>query len=179
MKKVLSFVLILALALSLAACGSSAKSEPAPAEAPAEEPVSATAAPPAEPAAEPEAAAEPAAEPEAAAETVTVTDMMGREVTIKGPVTRVVALQPADCEIIYALGAGDMVVGRGEYCDSPAEVLDVPSVQSGYDTNTEQIIALEPQVLFMSTMAQSEEQIQALEAAGVAVVVSETTDIQG
>ena len=179
MKKGLSFVLILALALSLAACGSSAKSEPAPAEAPAEGPVSATAAPPAEPAAEPEAAAEPAAEPEAAAETVTVTDMMGREVTIKGPVTRVVALQPADCEIIYALGAGDMVVGRGEYCDSPAEVLDVPSVQSGYDTNTEQIIALEPQVLFMSTMAQSEEQIQALEAAGVAVVVSETTDIQG
>ena len=157
MKKVLSFVLILALALSLAACGSSAKSEAAPAEAPAEDPVSATAAPPAEPAAEPEAAAEPAAEPAAAA----------------------VALQPADCEIIYALGAGDMVVGRGEYCDSPAEVLDVPSVQSGYDTNTEQIIALEPQVLFMSTMAQSEEQIQALEAAGVAVVVSETTDIQG
>ena len=104
---------------------------------------------------------------------------MGREVTINAPVTRVVALQPADCEIIYALGAGDMVVGRGEYCDSPAEVLDVPSVQSGYDTNTEQIIALEPQVLFMSTMAQSEEQIQALEAAGVAVVVSETTDIQG
>ena len=100
-------------------------------------------------------------------------------VTINAPVTRVVALQPADCEIIYALGAGDMVVGRGEYCDSPAEVLDVPSVQSGYDTNTEQIIALEPQVLFMSTMAQSEEQIQALEAAGVAVVVSETTDIQG
>ena len=110
---------------------------------------------------------------------ITVTDMTGREVTVKLPVTRVVALQPADCEILYAIGAGDAVVGRGEYCDSPAEVQDVPSVQSGYNTNTEQIIALEPQVLFMSTMAQSEEQIQALEAAGVAVVVSETTDIQG
>ena len=107
-------------------------------------------------------------------ETVTVTDMMGREVTINAPVTRVVALQPADCEIIYALGAGDMVVGRGEYCDSPAEVLDVPSVQSGYDTNTEQIIALEPQVLFMSTMAQSEEQIQALEASAASSAQSET-----
>ena len=105
--------------------------------------------------------------------------MIGREVTIQGPVTRVVALQPADCEIIYALGAGDMVIGRGEYCDSPAEVLEIPSVQSGYDTNTEQIIALEPQVLFMSTMAQTEEQIRALEDAGVAVVVSETTDIEG
>ena len=88
---------------------------------------------------------------------ITVTDMTGREVTVKLPVTRVVALQPADCEILYAIGAGDAVVGRGEYCDSPAEVLDIPSVQSGYNTNTEQIIALEPQVLFMSTMAQSEE----------------------
>ena len=110
---------------------------------------------------------------------ITVTDMTGREVTVKQPVTRVVALQPADCEILYAIGAGDTVVGRGEYCDSPAEVQDVPSVQSGYNTNTEQIIALEPQVLFMSTMAQSEEQIKALEDAGVSVIVSETTDIQG
>ena len=110
---------------------------------------------------------------------ITVTDMTGREVTVKLPVTRVVALQPADCEILYAIGAGDAVVGRGEYCDSPAEVLDIPSVQSGYNTNTEQIIALEPQVLFMSTMAQSEEQIKALEDAGVSVIVSETTDIQG
>ena len=169
MKKILTVLLALALALSLAACGSSAKTEAA--EAPAEEPVEATAAPPAETAAEPEG--------EPAGQTITVTDMMGREVTINGPVTRVVALQPADCEILYAIGAGDAVVGRGEYCDSPAEVLDIPSVQSGYDTNTEQIIDLQPQVLFMSTMAQSEEQIEALENAGVAVVVSETTDIQG
>lgn len=110
---------------------------------------------------------------------ITITDMTGRQVTVKQPVTRVVALQPADCEILYAIGAGDAVVGRGEYCDSPAEVQNVTSVQSGYDTNTEQIIALEPQVLFMSTMAQSEEQIKALEDAGVSVVVSETTDIQG
>ena len=163
MKKILSILLVLAMVLSFAACGG-AKTETAAAE----EPVAAE---------EPAATEAPAAEPEPT--TVTVTDMTGREVTIELPVTRVVALQPADCEIIYALGAGDTVVGRGEYCDSPAEVLDIPSVQSGYNTNTEQIIALEPQVLFMSTMAQSEEQIQALEKAGVHVVVSETTDLQG
>ena len=167
MKKTLSILLILALVFSLAACGGS-KTEPAAEEAPAAA---------AEPAATeaPTATEAPAEEPA----TVTVTDMTGREVTIELPVTRVVALQPADCEIIYALGAGETVVGRGEYCDTPAEVMDVPSVQSGYNTNTEQIIALEPQVLFMSTMAQSEEQIQALEKAGVHVVVSETTDLQG
>ena len=103
----------------------------------------------------------------------------GREITLDAPAERVVALTASDCEILYALGAGDLLVGRGEYCDYPAEVLDVPSVQSGYDTNIEQIIALEPQVLLMSTMAQTDEQVQQLEAAGVRVVVSDAQDIEG
>jgi iron complex transport system substrate-binding protein len=90
-----------------------------------------------------------------------------------------VALTASDCEILYAIGAGDALVGRGEYCDYPAEVFDVPSVQSGYDTNIEQIIALEPQVLLMSTMAQTEEQVKQLEDAGVHVVVSDAQDIEG
>ena len=81
--------------------------------------------------------------------------------------------------ILCAIGGEDALVGRGKYCDYPAEVLDVPSVQSGYDTNIEQIIALEPQVLLMSTMAQTDEQVQQLEAAGIHVVVSDAQDIEG
>ena len=110
---------------------------------------------------------------------VTVTDMSGREITLKEPATRVVALTAADCEILYAIGAGGTLVGRGEYCDYPAEVFDVPSVQSGYETNIEQIMALEPQVVLMATMAQSVEQVEALEKAGIAVVVSDAQDIEG
>ncbi|MDD3409966.1 MAG: ABC transporter substrate-binding protein [Eubacteriales bacterium] len=110
---------------------------------------------------------------------VAVTDMMGRDIALDAPATRVVALTAADCEILYALGAGDTLVGRGEYCDYPAEVSDVPAVQSGAETNIEQIIALEPQVVLMSTMAQTVEQNQALENAGIRVVVSEATDISG
>ncbi len=110
---------------------------------------------------------------------ITVIDMTGREITLDEPATRVVALSAADCEVLFAIGAGDTLVGRGEYCDYSAEVLDVPIVQSGYDTNIEQIIALQPQVLLMSTMAQTPEQIEALEAAGVHVVVSDAQDIEG
>ncbi len=110
---------------------------------------------------------------------VTVTDMGGREITLKEPASRVVALTAADCEILYAIGAGETLVGCGEYCDYPAEVFDVPSVQSGYETNIEQIIALEPQVVLMGTMAQSVEQVEALEKAGIAVVVSDAQDIEG
>ena len=115
----------------------------------------------------------------AEADGLTVTDMKGRAVTLDQPATRVVALTAADCEILYALGAGDTLVGRGEYCDYPESVLAVPAVQSGSETNLEQIIALQPQVLLMSTMAQSEEQVRQLEAAGIRVVVSEAQDIEG
>jgi len=110
---------------------------------------------------------------------VTITDMTGRETTLSEPATRVVALSAADCEVLYAVGAGDLLVGRGEFCDYPQEVLNIPAVQSGAQTNMEQVIALKPQVLLMSTMAQTEEQIAQLEAAGIAVVVSDAQNIEG
>lgn len=109
----------------------------------------------------------------------TITDMKGRNIVLSGDVTRVVALTAADCEIIYAIGAEDAVVGRGEYCDYPEAALSLPTVQSGAETNIEQIVALNPQVVFMDTMNQSVEQIQQLEAAGIQVVVSDAVDLEG
>ncbi len=110
---------------------------------------------------------------------VTVTDMAGREIALDAPATKVVALTASDCEILAALGAEDTLVGRGEYCDYPESILEVPAVQSGADTNLEQIIALEPQVVVMAKMAQTEEQVAALEEAGIRVVVSDAQDIEG
>ena len=110
---------------------------------------------------------------------VTVTDMTGREIALDAPATKVVALTASDCEILAALGAEDTLVGRGEYCDYPESILEVPAVQSGADTNLEQIIALEPQVVIMAKMAQTEEQVAALEEAGIRVVVSDAQDIEG
>lgn len=109
----------------------------------------------------------------------TVTDMAGREITIDKPVEKAVALTAADCEIIFALGAEEALVGRGAYCDYPPEVTDIPSVESGFETNIEQIIDLEPDVLFLGTMAQTQEQVEQLEKAGIKVVVSDAQTIEG
>ena len=151
MKKILGIILALVLVLSMAACGKSGGGSST------EEPSSAN----------------------ASAPFVTVTDMTGREITLDEPATRIVALTASDCEILFAIGGGDALVGRGEYCDYPAEVLNVPSVESGMETNIEQIISLHPQVLLMSTMAQTTEQVEALENAGIHVVVSDAQDIEG
>ena len=119
------------------------------------------------------------AEPEATGIPITLTDMMGREVRLDGPATRVVALTASDVETLYAIGAGGSLVGRGEYCNYPPEALDVQSVQSGYETNIEQIIALEPQLFLMGTMAQTEEQLRQIEDAGIVAFVTDAQDIEG
>lgn len=117
--------------------------------------------------------------PAAVAEGLTLTDMADREIALESPATRVIALNPADCEILYALGAEDVLVGRGEYCNYPGDVTELPSVNSGAETNIEQILALEPQVIVMSKMAQTVEQVEALEAAGVRVIISDAQDLAG
>ena len=165
--KLLAAILAAALLLALPACGPSGSEATSPTEP-------SQAVQPSEPS---EETAVPSETPADAS--VTITDMTGREITLEEPADRVVALTASDCEILCAIGAGDTLVGRGEYCDYPTQVLEVPSVQSGADTNIEQILALEPQVLLMSTMAQTEEQVQQLEAAGVHVVVSDAQDIAG
>ena len=108
---------------------------------------------------------------------IVVTDMMGREITLSEPATRIVVMQPSDCEILCAIGCEEAIVGRGQYVDYPASILEVPVVQSGAETNVEEILVLQPQVVLMNSMSQSEEQVKQLEDNGVQVVVSTTSNI--
>ena len=61
----------------------------------------------------------------ALAEGKTITDMFDREVELPETVTRIIALEPSDCEMLCALGCEDALVGRGKYCDYPASVLEL------------------------------------------------------
>ena len=110
--------------------------------------------------------------------TITVTDMFGREVTIEGTVTRIIALEPSDCEMLCAIGCEDALVGRGKYCDYPASVLELPAVQSGANTNLEEILALNPQVVVMSDMAHTTEQVELLEQNGIRVIGTDANSIE-
>ena len=109
---------------------------------------------------------------------ITVTDMNGREITLPAPAVRIVAVSPADCEIVAAL-APDVLVGRGTYCNWPEEILDVPVITSGSGLSAEQIVALEPDLVIMSSMNHTTEQVELLERAGLIVVTTASGDIAG
>lgn len=113
------------------------------------------------------------------AEGVSTVDMKGREIALPAPAARVLAVSAAECEILYALGAGDTLVGRDEYCNYPEAVQSLPVVSSGAGLNVEQIVALHPDVVIMSTMSQTVEQVESLERAGITVAVTEATGIDG
>lgn len=110
---------------------------------------------------------------------IELTDMVDRTVTLEQPAKKIVAINPSACEILYAIGAKDTLVARGTYCDYPEEIKALPEVESGNNLNTEQIIALEPDLVIMSTMAQSEEQVKTLETAGIQVMVADAHNLEG
>lgn len=111
------------------------------------------------------------------AESVTVTDVFGREVTLEGPVTRIIATEPSDCEILCALGCEELLVGRGVYCDYPPSVLELPAVETGGNANLEQILALDPQLVVLHDMAHIGDQVRLLEENGIQVIGTDANSI--
>jgi iron complex transport system substrate-binding protein len=74
----------------------------------------------------------------------TFKDALGREIFLKQPPERIIALAPNLTEILYALGLGDRVVGVTNHCDYPPEASLKPKVGSYINLNVEEIISLSP-----------------------------------
>ena len=79
---------------------------------------------------------------------------------------RIISLAPNVTEIIYALGAGDQLVGRTDYCNYPEEALAVTSVGTLWDPNLEAILALNADVAIASSIVDPSF-IENLQKAGV------------
>lgn len=108
---------------------------------------------------------------------ITVTDMMGRTVTLNAPPERIVVVNAADCEILYAIGAGSAIAGRGEYCNYPEEANALPVVSS-YEVDPEQVIALSPDLVIMGPMHKPDQNIPIFEQAGIPVIISAANRIE-
>ena len=99
---------------------------------------------------------------------ITVTDSRGVTISLNSHPTRIVSLSPNITEIIHALGALDVLVGRTDYCDYPPEAQHIPAVGDLLTPNVERIIALEPDLVIVSNLGQLQT-IEAIERAGIPV----------
>jgi iron complex transport system substrate-binding protein len=106
---------------------------------------------------------------------LTLTDDLGREVTVEAKPERIVSLLPSNTEILFAVGAGDQVVGVTSYCDYPEQA--TTREQVGGITNktlsVEAIVALEPDLVLAS--GSQDEIIPVLVEAGLIVIALDPT----
>ena len=101
--------------------------------------------------------------------TLTLTDGLGREVKLSGPAQRVISMAPSNTEILFAIGAGDQVVGRDALSDFPEEAKSLTDIGSTFDAlNTEQIVSLKPD-LVLAAEINTPEQVKQLEDLGLTV----------
>lgn len=101
-----------------------------------------------------------------------VVDEAGRKVAIPVKVERIVSLAPNLTEIVYAVGAGDALVGDTEYCDYPAAAKQVAKIGDTMHPSVERIIALKPQIVLVSTASQLEAFTKQLDQQHIAVYVT-------
>lgn len=89
-----------------------------------------------------------------------------------GKPQRIVSMSPGNTEIVFALGAGDRVVGVTSYSDYPEEAKTKPTIGGYHAPDVEKIVSLAPDVVFAMTDIQAK-YIQILRQAGIRVVAVE------
>ena len=98
-----------------------------------------------------------------------IEDGLGRQLILDEPAQRVVSLAPSNTEILFAVGAGDQVIGRDEFSDYPDQAITLPSVGGGFgDYNLEAILDLEPD-LVLAAEINTPEQVKSMEDLGLTV----------
>jgi len=87
-----------------------------------------------------------------------------------GPPRRIVSLAPSITEIVYALGAGDRLVGVCAACNQPAAA-GLPRVGGYLAPSVEATLALRPALVIVVPSPGNREAVRAIERAGVRVLV--------
>lgn len=108
-----------------------------------------------------------------------VEDDLGRSVNLPPSVERAVSLAPSITESVFAAGAGDRLFGVTTYCNFPAEAASIRKVGDTQTPNIENILALKPQVVLVSTDSQLEAFSAVLQQQKIAVYVLDIGGLDG
>ncbi len=111
---------------------------------------------------------------------INLEDGLGRAVSLPQPAQRIVSLSPSVTEILFAVGAGEQVIGRDSFSNYPAEaqaIQDVGGSMGNYSIET--IASLEPDLVIAAEI-NTPEQVKALEDLGLNVYyLSNPTELAG
>jgi iron complex transport system substrate-binding protein len=104
---------------------------------------------------------------------VVVVDDEGRRVELAQPARRVVSLAPHLTEQLFAIGAGDLIVGTTDFADYPEAAKAVPRVARAHSVDLERVGAARPDLVAIWGSGFPPATIDAVRRLGAPVFVSE------
>ncbi|MBG9991352.1 cobalamin-binding protein [Pseudoalteromonas sp. NZS37] len=92
---------------------------------------------------------------------------------------RIIALAPHIVENLFAIGAGDNIVGTVDYADYPAEAQSIERIGGYYGISLEKVLALKPDLVIAWKSGNQSEDLAQIERLGIKVYLSNPTTIAG
>jgi iron complex transport system substrate-binding protein len=109
---------------------------------------------------------------------IAVNDESGRTVRLTQPARRIVSLSPHITENLFAIGAGNRVVGTVEFSNYPEEAKKIRQIGGYEKIDLEAVAALRPDLVVAWESGNSASHVAKLRAIGLPVVVTETRRIE-
>ena len=113
-----------------------------------------------------------------ASATVSAKDDTGHMVTLPAPARRIVSLAPHITETLFAIGAGDRLVGAVQYSDYPEAAKKIPRVGSYAQLDLEAIAALRPDLVVAWKSGNPPGQVEKLKRLGLTVFLTEARRLE-
>ncbi|MFQ5933786.1 MAG: ABC transporter substrate-binding protein, partial [Dehalococcoidia bacterium] len=80
---------------------------------------------------------------------LTIVDGNGDAVTLEAPPLRIVAIDGAAVEVLFAIGEGHRIIGTHDFVSYPPETADIAKVGGAFALDFEKIAALEPDLIYI------------------------------
>lgn len=104
---------------------------------------------------------------------IRIIDDVGEPLVLEQPAQRIISLVPHATELLFEIGAEDLILATVDYADYPEAAQALPRVGDYNALNTEAILALEPDLLIAFTSGANLAQINRLRALGYPVFTSD------
>ena len=106
-----------------------------------------------------------------------IVDDFGDTLRLAAPAQRVVSLNPVTTELLFALGAGDRLVGRTSWDLYPEAARAIPDLGAGMGPNVEAILGQRPDLVLLYASEMNRVAVRQLHAAGIATLTHRTDRI--
>ncbi|MDZ7673270.1 MAG: helical backbone metal receptor [Halanaerobiales bacterium] len=107
---------------------------------------------------------------------LTVTDDLDQEIVMNEKPEKIISISPNMTEVLFAIGAGENVIGVTTFANYPQEATKVDKIGTITEPNIEKIISMEPDLVVASSV-NKKETIERLRELGVNVAGFEAVSV--